>query len=156
MARAASDLLQQPAGFELSAANVDKPTLEADTILDRLAQFAGRYTVFTSNAPTFVEKARLYEGVTFVVGYDTAVRILQPRYYQESEAHMLEALAEIRACDSRFLVAGRTDENGAFRHLEDIAIPVAVRDLFHPLPPERFRRDISSTEMRAKGLRGSR
>ena len=156
MAQAASDFLGQPVGFELSAANVDKPTLAPDTILDRLAQFAGRYTVFASNAPTFVEKARLYKNVTFVVGYDTAVRIPQPRYYQDSEANMLAALAEIRACNGRFLVAGRADDNGTFHHLDDIAMPVAVRDLFHPLPPHRFRRDISSSELRAKGLRGSR
>ena len=156
MAQAASDLLGQPAGFELSAVNVDKPPLSPETILDRLAQFAGRYIVFASNAPTFVEKARLYEGVTFVVGYDTAVRILHPRYYQDSEAEMLAALAEIRGCNGRFLVAGRADEDGTFRHLEDIDMPTAVRDLFHPLPPNRFRRDISSTELRAKGLRGSR
>jgi hypothetical protein len=156
MARAASDLWQQPMGFELSAVNVDKPPLSPQTILERLAQFAGRYTVFASNAPTFVEKARLYEGATFVVGYDTAVRILHPRYYQDSQANMLAALAEIRACNGRFLVAGRADENGTFHHLEDIDIPTAVRDLFHPLPPDRFRRDISSTELRAKGLRGSR
>jgi hypothetical protein len=156
MARAAGELLGQPFGFELSAVNVDKPTLPPDMVLDRLAQFAGRYVVYASNAPTFVAKARLYEGTTFVVGYDTAVRILQPRYYQDSEARMLAALAEIRECDGRFLVAGRADENGTFRHLEDIAIPTAVRDLFHPLPPDRFRRDISSSELRAKGLRGSR
>jgi hypothetical protein len=156
MARVASELLGQPFGFELSAVNVDKPPLLPDIILDRLAQFAGRYVVFASNAPTFVEKARLYEGTTFVVGYDTAVRILHPRYYQDSEAQMLAALAEIRECGGRFLVAGRADENGAFYHLDDMTIPPSVRDLFLPLPPDRFRRDISSTELRAKGLRGSR
>jgi hypothetical protein len=156
MARAAGELLGQPFGFELSAVNVDKPTLPPDMVLDRLAQFAGRYVVYASNAPTFVEKSRLYEGTTFVVGYDTAVRILQPRYYQDSEARMLAALAEIRECNSRFLVAGRADENGTFHHLDDMTIPVLVRDLFHPLPPDRFRRDISSSELRAKGMRGSR
>ena len=156
MAQAATDLLGQPAGFELSAFNVDKPPLMPDVVLERLAQFAGRYTVFASNAPTFIEKARLYRGVTFVVGYDTAVRILHPRYYQNSEAYMLAALAEIREHGGRFLVAGRADQNGTFHHLEDIVMPTAVRDLFHPLPPNRFRRDISSSELRAKGLRGSR
>ncbi|MCB8943504.1 MAG: hypothetical protein H6658_07095 [Ardenticatenaceae bacterium] len=156
MAQAASDLLGQPAGFELSAVNVDKPPLSPETVLERLAQFAGRYTVFASNAPTFVEKARLYAGTTFVVGYDTAVRILHPRYYQNSETQMMAALAEIRRCNGRFLVVGRTDDDGKFRHLEDIAMPTAVRDLFLPLPRDRFRRDISSSELRAKGLRGSR
>ena len=156
MAQAASDWLGEPVGFELSAFNVDKPALPSNIILDRLAQFAGRYTVFASNAPTFLEKARLYKGATFVVGYDTAVRILHPRYYQDSEANMMAALAEIRDCDGRFLVAGRADQNGMFYHLEDIVMPTAVRDLFHPLPRNRFRRDISSSELRAKGLRGSR
>jgi hypothetical protein len=69
---------------------------------------------------------------------------------------MLAALAEIRECHGRFLVAGRADDDGAFHHLYDMTIPDSVRDLFHPLPPDRFRRDISSSELRAKGLRGSR
>ena len=84
MARIAGDLLGQDVAFELSVMNADKPPLPEEIALDRIAQFAGRYAIFAGNAPTFVEKARLYPGTTFLVGYDTAARILQTRYYGNS------------------------------------------------------------------------
>lgn len=156
MAQAAAQIIGGQVAFELSAVNVDKPPLEPAVILERMAQFAGRWPVYASNAPTFLEKARLYPGTTFVVGYDTAERILQPRYYQNSEEQLLAALTEIRQYGCRFLVAGRLDRQGAFRHLEDLAIPQAYSDLFQPIPGKLFREDISSTELRQTGRRGSR
>lgn len=149
LARAAADLLGQPVAFELAAVNVDKPPLELDTILSRMAQFAGCYPVFASNAPTFVEKARIYPSATFVVGYDTAARVIQPRYYGDSHDNMLVALEEIRACGCRFLVAGRVDGSGVFHQAADLAIPNGFANLFHPIPGEHFRLDISSTALRA-------
>jgi hypothetical protein len=56
-------------GFELSAFNVDKPPLGAKILLDRMAQVAGQFDIIATNAPTFIEKARLLKNVTFVVGY---------------------------------------------------------------------------------------
>ena len=156
MAQAAADLMGWPVTFELAAVNVDKPPLGSATILDRVAQFAGRWPIIASNAPTFVEKARLFPGITFVVGHDTAERILQPRYYQNSRQKMLDALAEIRRQDGRFLVAGRVDHKGAFRNLAHLNIPTAVSDLFDPIPDTKFREDISSSQLRRAGQRGSR
>ncbi len=156
MAQAAEQVLNRPVAFELSAMNVDKPTLTTEAVLSRMAQFAGRYAVLASNAPTYVEKARLYPEATFVVGYDTAVRIFNPKYYQGSITKMLEALATLRARGCRFLVAGRNDADGVFRGLSDIAIPAGYADLFQAIPAELFRCDISSTQLRASGSRGSR
>jgi hypothetical protein len=156
MGHAASELLGQTVAFELSAVNVDKPPLAPDVVLDRMAQFAGRYTIYASNAPTFLEKARLYPGTTFVVGFDTAVRILHPRYYQNSPDNMLAALADIREQGCRFLVAGRADEHNNFLQLDDLDIPRDFTDLFRPLPAQLFRRDVSSTELRQKGVKASR
>ncbi len=156
MAQAAATLIGRPVTFELASVNVDKPPLSPVTILDRVAQFAGRWPIIASNAPTFVEKARLFPGVTFVVGHDTAERILQPRYYQNSQEKMLDALAEIRRQDGRFLVAGRVDRKGAFRNLAHLNIPAAASDLFDPIPDTTFREDISSSQLRRAGQRGSR
>src|SRR5690606_25892970 len=39
LARVASNMLNRPIAFELSALNVDKPPLEPEKVLDRLAQF---------------------------------------------------------------------------------------------------------------------
>jgi len=156
MATAAAALLGTPITFELSAVNVDKPPLPAAEILARMGQFAGRYGVVASDAPTYLGKARLYPGATFVVGYDTAVRIFAPRYYQNSEAAMLAALAEIQAHGCHFLVAGRADEQGVFHSLDEIAIPAQFAPLFTAIPETHFRHDISSTALRATGEGGSR
>ncbi len=156
MAQAAAKLLEQPVTFELSAVNVDKPPLTHQTILERVAQFAGRWPVMVSAAPTFVEKARLFPGATFIVGHDTAERILHPRYYQNNQENMLAALAEIREKGGRFLVAGRVDHRGAFRNLAHLTIPPTFDDLFQPIPDTHFREDISSTQLRKTGRRGSR
>lgn len=156
LAQAAAALLNQPVAFELSATNVDKPTLAPGTVLDRVAQFAGRWPVFVSNAPTYLLKARLYPGTTFVVGFDTAERILQPRYYQDSHEKLRDALDEIRRHGCSFLVAGRAGEDGTFRHLSDLLLPAPFTDLFRPIPGTLFRKDISSTILRRSGGRGSR
>lgn len=154
LAHAATAWLQQPVAFELATINVDKPSLPPDVVLDRLAQFAGRWPVFATRAPTFVEKARLFPGATFVVGYDTAARIVQPRYYQDSIEQMLAALTEVRRRHCRFLVAGRVDASGQYHDARQLSIPPDFDDLFAALPD--FRMDISSTELRAQGARGSR
>ena len=156
MAQAAETLLNQPLAFELAATNVDKPPLPAEAILARIGQFAGRYAVLVSDAPTYLQKARLYPGTTFVVGYDTAVRIFAPRYYNNSEVQMLAALMEIEARGCRFLVAGRLDDQGVFRGLADVAMPARFAPLFTAIPETLFRSDVSSTTLRTTGQQGSR
>ena len=149
LADTAAGLLGAPVAFEVSAVNVDKPPLATAVLLDRLSQFAGRYAVFAGNAPTFVEKSGLYPGATFVVGFDTAARVIQPRYYGDSEAAMLAALAEMRERGNRFLVAGREGDGGVFRGLEELAIPEGFGEMFAAIPARLFRNNVSSTAIRA-------
>lgn len=156
LAHTATAVLDKPVAFELSAANVDKPSLESSILLERIAQFAGRYPVYATNAPTFLDKARLFPGVTFVVGFDTAVRVLHPRYYDDDPANMLTALHEMRDLGCHFLVAGRANHNGTFLEVNDLAIPPDLNGLFSGIPAKRFRKDISSTELRRTGRKGSR
>jgi hypothetical protein len=59
--------------FELPVMNADKPTLSQDAILDRISQFAGVWPIYVTKAPTFVEKAKLFPGATFV--WDMSVTI---------------------------------------------------------------------------------
>src|SRR5439155_650556 len=112
LARIAEERLSGPVAFELAVLNADKPPLRAAEVRHRLAQFAWRQTVELTRAATFREKAHLLPGVTFVVGADTAERIVQPRYYGDRTADMLAALDEIARHGCRFLVAGRTDDQG--------------------------------------------
>jgi hypothetical protein len=146
LAQAAAVVLDTPVTFELPVLNADKPPLRYIELERRLDQFRGRYPVVLTRAPLFVQKADLFPGCTFVIGYDTALRIIDPRYY-DGEAGRDAAFARIAAQRCTFLVAGRV-RDGAFRTLADIDIPPALRPLFRELPERLFRVDLSSTAIR--------
>ena len=136
--------------LELSVTNVDKPTLEMSEIQRRLSQFGPDDTVVLTRAETFQKKAELFPGNTFLLGWDTAVRLVAPRYYG-GETPMLMALAEMMASGTSFLVLGRTEgraDGGAFRTLDDVSIPAGFAPMFTAIPESEFRRDVSSTELR--------
>jgi hypothetical protein len=151
LARVAEELRQQPLAFEISVTNVDKPPLAGETVRHRLAQFAWKSPVELTRAPTFLEKSRLFPGATFVVGADTADRLVAPKYYGDDEARMHDALAEIANSGGSFLVAVRIDAAGRVRALNDIPVPRRYADLFTEIPEHRFRSDTSSSEIRAGG-----
>jgi hypothetical protein len=151
LARVAEELRQQTLAFEISVTNVDKPPLANETVRHRLAQFAWKSPVELTRAPTFVEKSRLFPRTTFVIGADTAERLVAPKYYGEDEVRMHVALEEIANCGGSFLVAVRIDAARRVRTLSDIAVPRRYADLFTEIPEHRFRLDTSSSEIRARG-----
>jgi hypothetical protein len=146
----AERLLGGPVYYEISIRNVDKPPLDFLSIERRRAQFVDVPLALTA-APMFAEKAVVLPGVTFVVGVDTAERIVQPRYYGDREAARDAALRQIRAAGCQFLVAGRKAGN-LFLTLADIAVPREFADLFTAIPADTFRADVSSTELRRAGV----
>ena len=153
MLEAAEQQTGQKGMFELSILNPDKGLLAEETIRQRLVQFKEHNVpVLLTRASMFRDKAVLFHDCTFVVGYDTAIRILDPKYYGGTEANMLLMLETIRHRGCRFLVAGRVaaaDGGGkTFLRFEDLQIPADFRDMFQSL--EGFRLDISSTEIRAQ------
>jgi nicotinic acid mononucleotide adenylyltransferase len=150
LARVAEELRQQPLAFEISVTNVDKPPLPVETVRYRLTQFAWKSPVELTRAPTFVEKSRLFPRTTFVIGADTAERLVQPKYYDDDEARMHVALEEIGSSGANFLVAVRRDAAGRLRALIDIPVPRRFADLFSEIPEHRFRLDTSSSEIRAR------
>ncbi|MGE0416506.1 MAG: hypothetical protein AB7O80_06850, partial [Acetobacteraceae bacterium] len=99
---------------------------------------------------TFVEKSRLFPRATFVIGADTAERLVAPKYYGDDEDRMHVALDEIGNAGGTFLVAVRVDAAGRVRMLDDIAVPRRYADLFTPIPEDRFRLDTSSSAIRAR------
>ena len=143
---AAGQLSGRRPSLELSIENVDKPPLQRSEVERRLAQMRGRFPVVMTRSPTFLQKARLFGGCHFALGYDTAVRLLQGQYYEEGERGVAAALEEFAAGGCRFWVGGRVDGD-AYRTLEDIDVPAQYADLFASVP---FRMDISSTELRAR------
>jgi nicotinamide mononucleotide (NMN) deamidase PncC len=148
LAEVAERVLGVPAAYEMTVVNADKPPLSDEEVYRRVGQFAWRAPIWLTRAPTFPAKARLFPATTFVVGADTAARIVDPRFYGGSEVNLHSELAEFRAGGCRFLVAGRADKAGHFFGLEQITIPTMHRDLFTPIPERLFRTDVSSTQLR--------
>ena len=138
--------------FELSISNADKGQLDTNVVVQRAKQFDSdekNRLVLTRNAPLFTQKAKLLPNTVFVVGYDTAVRLVDPKYYDDSVDVMVRDLRMIKdAHNCSFLVCGRKDSTtGTFKTLADVTLPAGVFDVFEPL--ENFRKDVSSTEIRA-------
>lgn len=164
--------------FELSITNADKPSLSIDEVVRRLDVFEKSRSIFEANglrnyavmltaAPLFLGKTEIFKGCHFLVGSDTMVRLLNPKYYKNSFGEMVVALAGIVERKCSFLVAGRM-EHGAvkggptdiFVTCEDIIeqtritlpmeLPVSIISLFKGIPEEQFRSDLSSTMIREK------
>jgi hypothetical protein len=144
---AAERRLGRPVGYELAVLNAEKPPLGEEDVVARAQQFTEHPLVLTRGA-TFVEKAALLPQTTFVVGIDTAARIVNTRFYGGSARQMSDALAAIREAGCRFLVAGRWIA-GRFQTLSEIGLPGRHASLFEELTAAEFRCDVSST-----GLRG--
>lgn len=143
----AEQKLHGPVWYELSIHNVDKPSLDYLTIDRRRAQFCDQPLLLT-DAPTFLEKSRLVPGAVFVVGADTAERIIAPKYYG-SEPAMQAALREIRRNGCRFLTAARTLD-GELVEGTEVPVPLEFADLFEAIPASEFRADVTSTELRQR------
>ena len=150
LGRVAEELLGTPVAAEISVVNVDKPPLVADEVRRRLAQFAWRTRVELTRAPTFLLKSRLFPDTVFVVGADTAERLVAARYYGDDHARMAAALQEIADRGCRFLVAARADDAGRLRTLGDVAVPERFAHLFTAIPERLFRVDVSSSAIRAQ------
>ncbi|TYZ57265.1 hypothetical protein PybrP1_008842 [[Pythium] brassicae (nom. inval.)] len=170
LARAAQRLLQArtgardplPVAFEIAVANADKGAIAAAAVLQRVAQFTGsgggggglgRWPVLVTNATLFTQKASLLSGCAFVIGADTAVRIVDKKYYGDDEHAMVLTLQEIARRGCVFVVAGRFDDKVAHRYVsaEEVLrdeIPAVFSTLFVPLGESDFRSDLSSTQLR--------
>ena len=156
LARAAARLADRDTALELSIENVEKPELARVELERRLGRLGEEHTVIVTRAPTFAAKAALMPDTVFAVGYDTATRLLDARFYRPYDAAadpsgagsaVALALGRIRSQGSRFAVGGRLS-GGRFRTLRELAIPAGVLDMFTEIPESEFRADVSSTQMR--------
>lgn len=132
--------------YETSILNVDKPPLSYDEILKRVTQFEDEERLLITNQATFVGKAKKLGEYKFLVGWDTAKRVLDPKY-SSSDGSMWKELSEMLANNNQFYVAGRLDK-GKFNGIDDLKIPASLKQLFVGISEDLFRSDISSTEIR--------
>ena len=140
--------------YEMSLNNADKGKLSQDDplLMSRVVQFKNARnnpSLVLTNAKLFIDKARLMPNCHFVIGYDTYIRILNPKYYNDSTDNLRKALDEFRQYGTKFIVAGRLVDGEWETPNEDLnLVPEGYKDLFLTLTEEEFRMDISSTELR--------
>ena len=91
-------------------------------------QLAGNAERFLLQAPLFTLKSKLFSKSTFVIGYDTAIRLIMPKYYG-GEVNMLLEMTAMRGRGCSFLVAGRLDGQAAFKTMDDVELPEHLRDI---------------------------
>ena len=142
--------VMRAACYELSISNVEKPALHIYEVLDRFTQFdrQGDTLILTREA-TFLGKSRLLPNTAFVIGYDTAVRLFDARFYEDAGdgSAVADALHALRSRGCSFIVGGRHDD-GRFMTWDDIDCPTEFRGMFTAIPSTDFCDAISSTEMR--------
>lgn len=138
--------LGKQAVFELSKSNVDKPALTEEEVKRRIAPLRDR-SVAVTHAATFELKAALFPGSVFIIGFDTAVRLLDTAYYNDNMDELHASLQRIHDAKCRFFVGGRLS-NGAFLTLDDLKIPTTWRTLFDGATEAEFREDVSSSQLR--------
>jgi len=134
--------------FELSVTNADKPELTGEVVAKRVRQFVGVGSVWVTRAAAFEKKADLFPGAAFVLGFDTAVRLIDPKYYG-GERGRDAALAKLVERGCRVIVGGRADGD-VFRVWEH-ELAGEFRGLFEVIPESEFRVDVSSTQLRSGG-----
>ena len=135
--------------YEICIDNVDKPPLTFFEISNTINQFENDSWVLTK-AGRFIDKAKLFENATFVIGYDTLRRLFNEKYYENSKI-MKENLMIFDDFNINFLVFGRKDFD-KFRSLEDVDIPAELKPRCTGFDEDTFRDDISSSEIRKKEL----
>jgi len=177
--------------FEMSITNADKPSLSVKEVERRCGLFASLaneeempmdWGVLFTSAPLFSNKVNVLQKylpatfskwsneaeeskrkVTFVIGVDTFVRIINPKYYEDSYENMLEAVRDMGRKGVRYIVGGRLEqgkEQGEKSKFitgqEELStLPNDVQGLFILIREEDFRVDISSTELRKQASSSS-
>ena len=153
---AAASFLGCPVVFELSIDNVDKPVLCASEVHRRLRQIPDNEVLLTY-AALFTTKARLFPGCWFVVGFDTAERVLDSQYYDQDVRQRDQSLRDLNSANVKFLVAGRVNpkpQSAAFLTCDQLAVDHDYAEMFVELPESCFRADISSTAIRKQQATG--
>ena len=129
--------------FEISIFNVDKSQIDFFDLNERIKQFRSIGKLIITNSPTFTEKSSIFKKSIFVVGYDTALRLLDKKYYSYN---INDAYHEIKKNRCSFLVTGRYIDK---KYYDPNQINYGeFKDFFSILPENKFRLDISSTILR--------
>ena len=129
--------------FEISIKNVDKSEINFNDLINRINQFKNLGKLVVTNSAKFEEKSKIFKKSIFVIGYDTALRLVDDKYYNDD---FKKSLKIIEKNNCSFLVSGRFI-NKKYKKPNNINFE-EYDYLFNILSEEKFRIDISSTELR--------
>ena len=152
--------------FELSCANVDKPDIPEEEVLRRASAIKDIPVALTST-PRFIQKAALFPRTTFLLGLDTAARLIGQNHtligmVPECSKDRKNQWETFQSLEASFLVAGRIstvdgecfrmnlqgEPSPRFQCLEELTLSADFESLFEAIPESRFREDVSSTDLR--------
>lgn len=153
--RVAEEMIGLRGVFELSCANVDKPDIPEDEILRRASAILD-IPVALTHAPRFIQKAERFPKTTFILGHDTAERLIayekpgEWELFQTVETSFLVAGRQVHCGTDCFQTLEKMEDGGSisFQCLENLELPDGFEALFQAIPEEKFREDVSSTELR--------
>ena len=135
LADAAARATDKSVVYELSTTGVGGSALSGTDVRKRARQFDGE-TLLLTRAPHMWEKADLFPGAMFIIGYGTATRVLDIGHYGSDEAtghaERGRALRHVRDRGCSFLVAGREVDGGPLT-VADLKVPGAFEDIFTAL-----------------------
>ena len=129
--------------FEISIKNVDKSEINFNDLMDRINQFKSLGKLVVTNSAKFEEKSKIFKESIFVIGFDTALRLVDNKYYSDD---FRKSLKIIEKNNCSFLVSGRFI-NKNYKKPNNINFK-GYDYLFNILSEEKFRIDISSTQLR--------
>lgn len=92
--------------FEMCVVNADKPPLSFNEIIARIATFNSKPVVLT-NAPLFADKNKLFPGVSYAIGVDTVIRLMNPKYTHGDRDLMFENILKMTFSNTKFYVGSR-------------------------------------------------
>ena len=129
--------------YEISIKNVDKSKINFNDLINRINQFKSLGKLVVTNSAKFEEKSNIFKKSIFVIGYDTALRLVDDKYYDDD---FRKSLKIIEKNNCSFLVSGWFI-NKKYKKPNNINFE-EYDYLFNILSEEKFRIDISSTELR--------
>jgi len=154
IAKIASEMIGYKCDFEMSIVTPHKPPLTYTDIQKRVEYFENfeyyrenKNNIWLTRMPTFLEKARFFAPVTFAVGTDTVDRICDPKYYDNSETKMLEALKEMAEKQVKFICFAREVDGKIKKAISD-NVPQEFKDIAIPVDHKIFASGLSSREIR--------
>ncbi len=150
----AEEVSGQPVDLEISVRNVDKPPLdfiETVTRFNCIQRTVPNHSVWFTRFPLFVDKSAFFKNRTFMMGTDTLIRLGNPVYHGGTEESHQRIIKKIVDQGTHFLLFIRKKE-GNIEHLDALPIREELKKLCQEIPSEKFLEDISSTELRYRGM----